>query len=194
MPRNASTLCLPHMEKVPIIFLRWILRLQFSYNDVDTLPVSMAALLGYWRLHYFNVLALLSRDWRKGLMYSLDCFEGIACRLYLHCRRTYQSPQWLVDRDPWCHWCGDIRNRRAQAAIAEQMLFLHPYRRRRPRPLEFVPPCTIKYHGGLTVITGAYPPQGMKIISGRHSSVPSFQKKETTRRRSASEEGQGRVV
>ena len=172
------------MENVPSLFFRWILCLPWCYEDIDPFPVSMAYLLGYWRLHYFNILALLCRTWRKSLLDSLERFEWFACGLYLHCRRTGQSPRLIVDIDPWCHLCKSIKNRRAQAAIAQQMLFLHPYRKL--RSLEVTSSCTIKYPGGLTVIAGKYPPWGMTIALYRHSSVPSFQKKETTRCRSRS--------
>ena len=171
-------------ERVPCLFLRWVLKLHDQFAGIDPFPVSIATLLGYWHLHYFNMLAPLSKAWRQGLMDSFNRFSGAACKLYLHCRRTGQCPRLMVCRDPWCQMCQDSRDGRVQAGIARQMLFLQP--RNKPITVERPPLCIIKYDAGLTIIGGRYPPLGHTIAPYHHTSVPRFHRKGADRRRTTS--------
>lgn len=173
------------MDSISLVFLRWVMHQKVRLADSCGICMSTVNVLAIWYLHYFNLLALLSKSWHRNLNNILDSYAGISCKLYLHCRKTFQCPRLLALQEPWRTLCTNSRTAKIEAAITQGMLFIKPGVK--VLNTEELPPlCTLKYTAGITVIEGSYPPTGYVVAHRRHTSVPAFRRTRTSHRRTRS--------
>jgi hypothetical protein len=149
-------------------FIHWIGLLHT--DDKRTFDRPLARLLGYWRLHYWNQLALLNRSWHAALVDFWDRCTDAPVVLFMLCKDSSKSPRLLLK--PECLKFGSEACYERSIEIANSMLRWRIARiRRRPTPLHSA---TICYRGGLLSLRHDYPPRGMRVAIFRCSSVPVF--------------------
>jgi hypothetical protein len=134
-------------------------------DEERTFERPLARLLGYWRLHYCNQLALLSRYWHDAVMHWLDTCNDAPSLLFMLCKSSHRSPR-LIPK-PACVMESEACYGRS-IEIATSMLNW------RIRSLRRRYESSILYRGGLVSLSHDYPPQGMRVATQRHSSVPAF--------------------
>jgi hypothetical protein len=149
------------------VFVRWIGL--FHTDEERTFERPLARLLGYWRLHYCNQLALLSRYWHDAVMHFFDTYNDAPSLLFMMCKKSHKCPR-LIPK-PACVMESEACYGRS-IEIATSMLNWR-IRSLRRRPLRRQYP-SILYRGGLVSLSHDYPPQGMRVATQRHSSVPAF--------------------
>jgi hypothetical protein len=153
-------------------------------DEERTFERPLARLLGYWRLHYCNQLALLSRYWHDAVMHWLDTCNDAPSLLFMLCKSSHRSPR-LIPKPASVMESEACYGRSIE--IATSMLRWRINSLRRRPTLRLYP--TIENHCGVVSLRHDYPPQdrsglvslrhddrpqGRTVATSRHNSVPVF--------------------